>query len=176
MNLNRDAHVGLVSNPSDREIQRISALAAHAGAARVLNVSNLSWGESHAGKRDIGDLNNRTLIDLTAAGIPIPAHLAKSTGRNWGNKIPVCLFSQKRCMNLCVVIVLGGPLQIGLTSCRDGNKGKCSPSGQGHPKSKSLFRAISQLIVSRVDDRSGMEDNGLWEVLMGMEARDAFVF
>ena len=79
MNINRDAHVGLVSNPSDREIQGISALAAHAGAARVLNVSNLSWGESHAGKRDLGDLNNRTLIDLTAAGIPIPAYLVKST-------------------------------------------------------------------------------------------------
>ena len=80
MNINRDAHGGLVSNPSDREIQGTSALAAHAGAALVLNVSNLSWGESHAGKRDTRDLNNRTLIDLTAAaGIPIPAHLAKST-------------------------------------------------------------------------------------------------
>ena len=48
-------------------------------AAPDLDAGNLSWGESHAGKRDIGDLNNRTLIDLTAAGIPIPAHLAKST-------------------------------------------------------------------------------------------------
>ena len=74
MNINRDAHGGLVSNPSDREIQGISALTAQAGAAPVLNVSNLSWDEPHAGKRDIGDLNNRTLIDLTAAGIPIPAH------------------------------------------------------------------------------------------------------
>ena len=74
MNINRDAHDGLVSNPSDREIQETSALTAQAGAALVLNVSNLSWDESHAGKRDIGDLNNRTLIDLTAAGIPIPAH------------------------------------------------------------------------------------------------------
>ena len=66
-------------------------------------------------------------------------------------------------------------MQIGLTSCRDGNKGKCSPS-EGHPKSKSLFRAISLLIVSRVDDCFGAEDNGLWEVLMGMKARDACVF
>ena len=79
MNLNRDAHVGLVSNPSDREIQGISALAAHAGAARVPNVSNLGWGESHAEKRDIGHLNNRKLIDLSGAGIPILAHLAIST-------------------------------------------------------------------------------------------------
>ena len=84
MNINRDAHVGLVSNPSDREIQRISALAAHAGAARVLNVSNLSWGESHAEKRELGDLNNRALIDLTAAGIPILAQLAISTSQAKG--------------------------------------------------------------------------------------------
>ena len=65
MNIHIEAHGRLVSNPSDREIQETSALAAHAGVALVLNVNNLSWVESHAGKRDIGDLNNRTLIDLT---------------------------------------------------------------------------------------------------------------
>ena len=79
MHIHIEAHGGLVSNPSDREIQETSALAAHAGVGLVLNVSNLSWVESHAGKRDIGHLNNRKLIDLSAAGIPIPAHLAKST-------------------------------------------------------------------------------------------------
>ena len=172
MNINRDAHGGLVSNPSAREMQGSSA---HT-AAPDLDAWNSSWVEPLAGKRDIGHLNNRKLIDLSDAGIPIPAHLAISTGRDCRNRIPLCLFPQKRCKNPCVVIVLGGPLQIGLTSCRDGNKGKCSPLGQGHPKSESLFRTISQLIVSRVDDCSGAEDNGLWEVLMGMEARDAFVF
>ena len=75
MHINRDAHGELVSNPSAREMQGSSA---HT-AAPDLDAGNLSWGESHAGKRDIGDLNNRTLIDLTAAGIPIPAHLAIST-------------------------------------------------------------------------------------------------
>ena len=75
MHINRDAHGELVSNPSAREMQGSSA---HT-AAPDLDAGNLSWGEPHAGKRDIGDLNNRTLIDLTAAGIPIPAHLAKST-------------------------------------------------------------------------------------------------
>ena len=78
MNINRDAHGGLVSNPSAREMQGSSA---HT-AAPDLDAGNLSWGEPHAGKRDIGDLNNRTLIDLTAAGIPIPAHLAILTERH----------------------------------------------------------------------------------------------
>ena len=75
MNLHRDAHVGLVSNPSDREMQGSSA---HT-AAPDLDAWNLSWVEPHAGKRDIGHLNNRKLIDLSDAGIPIPAHLAIST-------------------------------------------------------------------------------------------------
>ena len=174
MNIHIDADGGLVSNPSDREIQGTSALAA--AAAPVSNVSTSSWCERHIAKRDIGHLSNRKLIDPSASESRIPAHLAISTGREWRNGISVCLFPQKRYMNPCVGIVLGGPLQIGLTSCRDGNKGMCSPLGQGHLKSESLFRTNSQLIVSRVDDCSGMEDNGLWGVLMGMEARDAFVF
>ena len=73
MNIHIEAHGGLVSNPSDREMQGSSA---HT-TAPDLDAWNLSWVEPLAGKRDIGDLNNRTLIDLTAAGIPIPAHLAK---------------------------------------------------------------------------------------------------
>ena len=79
MNIHIEAHGGLVSNPSNREIQGTSALAAHAAAALDLDVSNLSWVEPHVEKRDIGHLNNRKLIDLSAAGIPIPAHLAIST-------------------------------------------------------------------------------------------------
>ena len=78
MNLHRDAHVGLVSNPSDREMQGSSA---HT-AAPDLDAWNSSWVEPLAGKRDIGHLNNRKLIDLSDAGIPILAHLAISTN-NW---------------------------------------------------------------------------------------------
>ena len=79
MNINRDAHDGLVSNPSDREIQETSALAAHAGAARILNVSNLSWDEPHVAKRDIGHLSNRKLIEPSAPECRIPAYLEKIT-------------------------------------------------------------------------------------------------
>ena len=90
--------------------------------------------------------------------------------------IPVCLSVQKRYMNRRVGIVLGGPLQIGLTSCRDGNKGICSPLGQGNLKSKSLSHAKSLHIVSGANDCSGMGDKGLWGVLMGMKTRETFVF
>ena len=48
MNLNRDAHVGLVSNPSDREMQGSSA---HT-AAPDLDAWNLSLVEPLAEKRD----------------------------------------------------------------------------------------------------------------------------
>ena len=75
MNINRDAHGGLVSNPSAREMQGSSA---HT-AAPDLDAWNSSWVEPLAGKRDIGHLNNRKLIDLSDAGIPILAHLAIST-------------------------------------------------------------------------------------------------
>ena len=46
MNPHIDANGGLVSNPSDREIQGSSALAAHA-AALDLDVGNFSWSEPH---------------------------------------------------------------------------------------------------------------------------------
>ena len=75
MNIHIEAHVGLVSNPSDREMQGSSA---HT-AAPDLDAWNLSLVEPLAGKRDIGHLNNRKLIDLSDAGIPILAHLAIST-------------------------------------------------------------------------------------------------
>ena len=80
MNIHIDAHGGLVSNPSDREIQGTSALAAHAAAAALdLDVSNLSWVEPHVEKRDIGHLSNRKLTDPSASESRIPAHLSKST-------------------------------------------------------------------------------------------------
>ena len=75
MNIHIEAHGGLVSNPSAREMQGSSA---HT-AAPDLDAWNLSLVEPLAEKRDIGHLNNRKLIDLSDAGIPILAHLAIST-------------------------------------------------------------------------------------------------
>ena len=79
MNIHIDADGGLVSNPSDREIQRTSALAAHA-AALDSNVSTLSWDEPHIAKRDIGHLSNRKLIDPSASESRISAYLGRN---NW---------------------------------------------------------------------------------------------
>ena len=78
MNIHIDADGGLVSNPSDREIQGTSALAAHA-AALVSNVSTLSWNEPRIAKRDIGHLSNRKLIEPSASESRIPAYLGKTT-------------------------------------------------------------------------------------------------
>ena len=91
MNIHIDADGGLVSNPSDREIQGTSALAPHA-AALVSNVSTLSWNEPRIAKRDIGHLSNRKLIDPSASESRIPAYLGKTTGRVLDFGIPVCLF------------------------------------------------------------------------------------
>ena len=81
MNIHIDANGGLVSNPSDREIQGTSALAAHA-AELVSNVSTLSWYEPRIAKRNIGHLNNRKLIDPSASESRIPAYLGKTTNPN----------------------------------------------------------------------------------------------
>ena len=160
MNIHIDADGGLVSNPSDREIQGTSALATHA-AALVSNVSTLSWNEPRIAKRDIGHLSNRKLIDPSTSESRIPAYVGKLTGRALDFGFHVCLSVQKRYTNRRVGIVLGGPLQIGLTSCRDGNKGICSPLGQGNLKSKSLSHANPLHIVSGANDCSGMGDKGL---------------
>ena len=87
MNIHIDADGGLVSNPSDREIQGSSA---HADA-RDLDVWKFSWDEPHAAKRDIGQLSNRKLIEPSASECRIPAYLDKTTGRDWtgDNGIPV---------------------------------------------------------------------------------------
>ena len=75
MNINIDADGGLVSNPSDREMQGSSA---HA-AATDPNAWELSWVEPHAAKRDIGQLSNRKLIEPSASEYRIPAYLDKIT-------------------------------------------------------------------------------------------------
>ena len=90
MNIHIDAGGGLVSNPSDREIQGTSALAA--AAAPVSNVSASSWCERHVAKRDIGHLSNRKLIDPSASESRISAYSGKTTGRVLELGIPVCLF------------------------------------------------------------------------------------
>ena len=77
MNIHIDAGGGLVSNPSDREIQGTSALAI--ATAPVSNVSASSWYKSHVAKRDVGQMNNRTLIDPSASGSRISAYLGKLT-------------------------------------------------------------------------------------------------
>ena len=73
MNTHIDANGGLVSNPSAGGTRGLSALAALAAHAAPLNleVGNPSWGKPHVAKRDIGQLNNRKLMD--------PSYLGKTT-------------------------------------------------------------------------------------------------
>ena len=49
------------------------------------------------------------------------------------------------------------------------------PLWVGNPKSKSLFHPSPLHIISGADDCSGVEDNGLRGVLMGVKARETFV-
>ena len=79
MNIHIDADGRLVSNPSDREMQRSSA---HA-AAPDLDAWDFSWVEPHAAKRDIGQLSNRKLIEPSASECRIPTYLDNITGRDW---------------------------------------------------------------------------------------------
>jgi len=78
MNIHIDADGGLVSNPSDREIQGTSDFATRA-AALVSDVSTLSWNEPRIAKRDIGHLSNMKLIDPSTSESRIPAYLGKTT-------------------------------------------------------------------------------------------------
>ena len=82
MNIHIDADGGLVSNPSDREIQGTSDFATRA-AALVSDVSTLSWNEPRIAKRDIGHLSNMKLIDPSTSELSIPAYIGKTTGRDW---------------------------------------------------------------------------------------------
>jgi len=78
MNIHIDADGGLVSNPSDREIQGTSDFATRA-AALVSDVSTLSWNEPRIAKRDIGHLSNMKLNDPSTSEVSIPAYIGKST-------------------------------------------------------------------------------------------------
>ena len=75
MNINIDAHVGIVSNLSDREIQGSSA---HA-AALHLHVGISSWCKPHVAKRDIGQRSSSMLNEPSAPECRISAYLDKST-------------------------------------------------------------------------------------------------
>ena len=93
MNTNRDGSRGLVSSPSDREIQGTSAFGN--ATALVSNVRTSSWYKSHVAKRHVGQINNRTLIDPPTTESRIVAYLGKLTGRDWTGKrkiLSVCLF------------------------------------------------------------------------------------
>ena len=118
-----DADGGLVSNPSDREMQGSSAGSSAHAAATDPNAWELSWVEPHAAKRDIGQLSNRKLIEPPASECRIPAYVDKFTGRDWWNGNSCFgVVVQNRRMNGHVGIDLGGPLEIGPTSCGDGNR------------------------------------------------------
>ena len=93
MNTNRDGSHGLVSSPSDREIQGTSAFGN--ATALVSNVRTSSWYKSHVAKRHVGQINNRALIDPPTSESRIAAYLGKLTGRDWTGKrkiLSVCLF------------------------------------------------------------------------------------
>ena len=89
-----DANGGFVSNLSDREMQGSRRGSSAHAAATDSNAGKLSWGEPHADKRDIGQINNRMLIDPSPPESRIAADLGKLTGRDWagGKILAVCLF------------------------------------------------------------------------------------
>ena len=165
MNIHIDATGGLVSNPRERETRgsrERNATALH------LEVGTPSLDDRHIAKRDKGQLSNRNLRD--------PSYLGISSGRDcMVTPVGLMLETLKRYMHFCLGIVFGVPLQIGSTSCRDGNKGICSSLGHGHPKSKSLFHTDPVRIVSWASDCSDVVDYGLSGVLLGMKARGKFV-
>ena len=88
MNIHINADGGLVSNPRDREMQGSSA---HA-AAPNLDAWDLSWDEPRIAKRDVGHINNRTLIDPSVSESRTSAYLGKTTGRDWNGILFVCVF------------------------------------------------------------------------------------
>ena len=165
MNIHIEATGGLVSNPRERETRGTRERNA---TALLPKVGTLSLDDRHIAKRDKGQLSNRNLRD--------PSYLGNSSGRDcMVTPVGLMLKTLKRYMHFCLGIVFGVPLQIGSTSCRDGNKGTCSSLGHGHPKSKSLFHTDPVRIVSWASDCSGVVDYGLSGVLLGMKARGKFV-
>ena len=74
-----DVNGGLVSNPSDREMQGSRRGSSAHAATTDPNAWELSWVEPHADKRDVGQLSNRKLIEPSASECRIPAYVDKIT-------------------------------------------------------------------------------------------------
>ena len=74
---NRDGSHGLVSSPSDREIQGTNAFGN--STALVSDVRTSSLYKSHVAKRHVGQINNRTSIDPPTSESRIAAYLGKLT-------------------------------------------------------------------------------------------------
>ena len=70
--------------------------------------------------------------------------------------------------------VLGGLCKLASPAVRMGTQ-EYVPLWVGNPKSKSLFHLNLLHIISGADDCSGVEDNGLRGVLMGVKAHETFV-
>ena len=164
MNIHIEATGELVSSPSERETREMKERTA---IVLQSNVGDPSLDDRHVVTRDKGQLSNRNLRD--------PSYLGNSSGRDWMVTPVELMLNPNRYMNFCLGIVFGGPLEIGSTSCRDGNKGICSSLGHGHSKSKSLLHTDPVPIASRESDCSGMVDLDLSGKLLGMKARGKFV-
>ena len=154
----------LVSSPRERETREMKERTA---IVLQSNVEDPSLDDRHVVTRDKGQLSNRNLRD--------PSYLGNSSGRDWMVTPVELMLNPNRYMNFCLGIVFGGPLEIGSTSCRDGNKGICSSLGHGHSKSKSLLHTDPVPIASRESNCSGMVDLDLSGKLLGMKARGKFV-
>ena len=165
MNIHMEATGELVSSPRERETREMKERAA---IPLHSNVSNPSLDKRQIATRDKGQLSNRNLRDPSS-------YLGNSSGRDCMVTPVELMLNLNRCLNFYLENVFGVPLEIGSTSCRDGNKGICSSLGHGHSKSKSLLHTDPVLIASRESDCPSMVDLELTGLLLGMKARGKFV-
>ena len=165
MNIHMEATGELVSSPRERETREMKERAA---ISLHSNVGNPSLDKRQIATRDKGQLSNRNLRDPSS-------YLGNSSGRDCMVTPVELMLNLNRCLNFYLENVFGVPLEIGSTSCRDGNKGICSSLGHGHSKSKSLLHTDPVLIASRESDCPSMVDLELTGLLLGMKARGKFV-
>ena len=128
MNIHIEATGELVSSPRERETREMKERTA---TALHSNAGNPSLDDRHIATRDKGQLSNRNLRD--------PSYLGILSGRDCMVTPVGLILTPNRYMNFCLGIVFAVPLEIGSTSCRDGNKGICSSLGHGDLKSNSLL-------------------------------------
>ena len=165
MNIHMEATGELVSSPRERETREMKERAA---IVLQSNVGNPSLDDRQIATRDKGQLSNRNLRDPSY-------YLGILSGRDCMVTPVGSMLTLNRYLNYYLEIVFGVPLEIGSTSCRDGNKGICSSLGHGHSKSKSLLHTDPVPIASRESNCSGMVDLDLSGKLLGMKARGKFV-